>query len=155
MGRTGGSTGDATGERAETALGNETAAPAIVDADDKDADDKDADDKDADNKDADDKDAEMAVAMLQTGDGRRGLAVFTSLQALTDWNHTARPVPVTLDRAAASARQASAEALLIDIDAPHSLVIEGGVLRQLAAGHRLVEVGSGRFGWAMPADDTD
>lgn len=102
---------------------------------------------------AGDKEAEMAVVMVQTGDGRRGLAVFTSLQALTDWNHTARPVPVTLDRAAGSARQAGAEALLIDIDAPHSLVIEGDVLGQLAAGRRLVEVESGQFGWAIPAGD--
>lgn len=97
-----------------------------------------------------DKEAEMAVALLETQDGRRGLAVFTGLDTLTGWNAAARPVPVTLDLAAGSARQDSAEALLVDVDGPYPLVISGDVLTQLAAGHRLIEVESGQFGWVMP-----
>lgn len=96
-----------------------------------------------------DKEADMAVAMLQTGDGRHGLAVFTGMDALTGWNPAARPVPVTLDVAADSARQAQAEAVLIDIGGPCPLVIDGEVLRELAAGHRLVELEAGQFGWAV------
>lgn len=98
-----------------------------------------------------DTEAEMALPLVQTLDGRRGLAVFTGLDALRDWKFDARPVPVTIDRAAGSARHEDAEALLIDIAGPYALVIEGDILIQLAAGHRLVELESGQFGWAMPA----
>jgi hypothetical protein len=38
--------------------------------------------------------------------------------------------------------------VLIDIAGPHVLVIEGDVLDELAAGHRLVELSDGEFGWA-------
>jgi hypothetical protein len=98
-----------------------------------------------------DKEAEMAVVLLQTPDGRRAMVAFTGMDALTAWNTEARPVPVTLDLAAASAVQEQAEALLIDVGGPHPLALDGTVLRQLAEGHRLVEVAHGEFGWAVPA----
>ena len=101
---------------------------------------------------ATDKEAEMAVVLLQTPDGRRAMVAFTGMDALTAWNAEARPVPVTLDIAAGSARQEHAEALLIDLGGPHPLVLDGAVLQQLAEGHRLVEVAGGQFGWAVPAD---
>lgn len=90
-----------------------------------------------------DKEAEMAVVLLQAADGSRAMVAFTGLDSLTSWNADARPVPVTLDLAAASARQEGATALLIDVDGPHPLALDGEILEQLAAGHRLVDIGGG------------
>jgi SseB protein N-terminal domain len=100
-----------------------------------------------------DKEAEMAVVMLRTPDGRQALVAFTGLDALQAWQPAARPVPVTLDHAAASAQAEGATAVLVDCAGPAALVIEGEVLVALAAGHRLVEIGDGGFGWAVPAPE--
>ena len=100
-----------------------------------------------------DKEAEMAVVMLQSGDGRTALLGFTGLDSLAAWRADARPVPVTLDLAAQTARTEGAAAVLVDVAGPHPLAIEGEVLEQLAAGHRLVESGLDEFGWAMPAPE--
>ena len=53
---------------------------------------------------ASDKEADMSVVMLQAADGRRALLAFTGLDALQTWRADARPVPVTLDLAAKTAR---------------------------------------------------
>ena len=100
-----------------------------------------------------DKEAEMAVVMLRTPDGRRALLAFTGLDALQTWQSAARPVPVTLDHAAATARTEGATAVLVDCAGPAALVIEGEVLAALAAGHRLVETADGGFGWAISAPE--
>ena len=94
-----------------------------------------------------DKEAEMSVVTLQAQDGRRALLAFTGLDALQGWQANARPVPVTLDRAAQTAQNEDLAAVLIDVAGPHALVIEGEVLQELAAGHRLVELPDGDFGW--------
>ena len=96
-----------------------------------------------------DKEAEMSVVMLQAGDGRRAMLAFTGLDALQAWQADARPVPVTIDLAAQTARSEGVAAVLIDFAGPHPLVVEGEVLDQLAAGHRLVETEPGVFGWAI------
>jgi len=100
---------------------------------------------------ASDKEAEMAVVLLQTPDGRRALLAFSGLDALQTWQSSARPVPVTLDRAAQTARAEVAAAVLVDCAGPASLAVEGELLEQLAAGHRLVETAPGEFGWVVPA----
>ena len=97
-----------------------------------------------------DKEAEMAVVLLQTADGRRAMLAFTGMDALTAWDAGSRPVPVTVDLAAKSAVADGAAALLIDFAGPHPLVIDGDILTALAAGHRLVELDDGQFGWAIP-----
>lgn len=97
-----------------------------------------------------DKEAEMSVVMLQAADGRRALLVFTGLDALQAWQADARPVPVTLDRAAQTAGAEDVRALLVDFAGPHPLVIDGEVLQALAAGHRLVETEPDQFGWVVP-----
>jgi hypothetical protein len=102
---------------------------------------------------ASDKEAEMSVVTLQAQDGRRALLAFTGLDALQKWQPDARPVPVTVDRAAQTARNEDLTAVLIDLAGPHPLVIEGEVLGELAAGHRLVELAEGEFGWVIPAAD--
>jgi SseB protein N-terminal domain len=100
-----------------------------------------------------DKEAEMSVVILQAQDGRRALLAFTGLDALQNWQPDARPVPVTLDVAAQAAKEEDASAVLIDLAGPHRLVIEGEILGELAAGHRLVELPDGQFGWILPAPD--
>ena len=100
---------------------------------------------------ASDKEAEMSVVTLQARDGRRALLAFTGLDALQTWQSDARPVPVTVDRAAQAAKSEDVSAVLIDVAGPHPLVIEGDILSELAAGHRLVELSEGEFGWIMPA----
>ena len=100
-----------------------------------------------------DKEAEMSVVTLRVQDGRHALLAFTGLDALLGWQPDARPVPVTVDRAAHSARTEGLTAVLIDVAGPHALVIEGEVLGELAAGHRLVELAEGEFGWIVPAPE--
>lgn len=98
---------------------------------------------------ASDKEAEMAVVMLRTADGRQAMLAFTGLDSLRAWQSEARPVPITLDRLAATAQTEGATAVLVDFAGPAALVIEGEVLDSLAAGHRLVETADGEFGWAI------
>lgn len=99
-----------------------------------------------------DKEAEMSVVMLQAADGRRALLGFTGLDALQAWQADARPVPVTLDRAAQTAQAEGVAALLVDFAGPHPLVVDGEVLASLAAGRRVVETEPGAFGWLVVAD---
>ena len=99
---------------------------------------------------ASDKEAEMSVVTLQARDGRRALLAFTGLDALQSWQPEARPVPVTVDRAAQTARDEDLTAMVVDMAGPHPLVIDGEILGELAAGHRLVELADGEFGWIMP-----
>jgi hypothetical protein len=94
-----------------------------------------------------DKEAEMSVVTLQAQDGRRALLAFTGLDALQAWQPNVRPVPVTIDQAAQTANNEGLTAVLVDAAGPHALVIEGEVLQELAAGHRLVELSDGQFGW--------
>ena len=100
-----------------------------------------------------DKEAEMAVVMLRTADGRQAMLAFTGLDSLRAWQPEARPVPITVDRLAATAQAEGATAVLVDFAGPSALVIEGEVLASLAAGHRLVEVADGEFGWVIPTPE--
>ena len=99
-----------------------------------------------------DKEAEMSVVMLQAPDGRRALLAFTGLDALRAWQPAARPVPVTLDRAAQTAQAEGVSALLVDVAGPHPLAVEAEVLASLAAGRRLVETAPDAFGWLVATD---
>ncbi|SDU85130.1 SseB protein N-terminal domain-containing protein [Microlunatus sagamiharensis] len=100
-----------------------------------------------------DKEADMSVVMLQSADGRRALLGFTGLDALTTWRADARPVPVTIDLAARTARAEGVDTVLVDVSGPFPLAIDGEVLDALAQGHRLVELDEGGFGWAVPVDE--
>ena len=61
-------------------------------------------------------------------------------------------MPCTLDDVAATAIETKSAAVLIDLPGPHPVVIEAGVIEELAKGHRLVELPDGGFGW-MYLDD--
>jgi hypothetical protein len=102
-----------------------------------------------------DKEAEMSVVMLQAADGRRALLAFTGLDSLQTWRVDARPVPVTLDRAAQTARSEGVGAVLVDVAGPHPLAIDGEVLDALAAGRRLIEAEGGEFAWMVPVGDVE
>lgn len=94
-----------------------------------------------------DRHAEMAAVLIQSDAGATAVPVFTGLDALTAWKPDARPVPCTLDDVAATAVETGASAVIVDLPGPHSLVIEGELIAELARGHRLVELPDGGFGW--------
>ena len=99
---------------------------------------------------AHDKTSDMATVLIEGRDGRTALLAFTSTAALRRWQPDARPVPVSVSRAAQAALQDDASALVVDVAGPVMFVVDGDDLRELAQGHVLVEV-SGRYGWARPA----
>ena len=91
--------------------------------------------------------AEMAAVLMESAAGQKGVVVFTGIDLFTAWRADARPVPCTLDDVAATAVETSSTAIVVDINGPCPLVIEGDLLEQLAAGRRLVELDDGGFGW--------
>ena len=95
----------------------------------------------------------MSLVILKVRDGRRALLAFTGLDSLQSWQSEGRPVPVTIDIAAQAAASQELTVVLIDVAGPHPLVLEGEVLAELAAGHRLVELPDGQFGWIIPVPD--
>ena len=58
---------------------------------------------------------DMAVVTLAAPNGRRALPIFTSVAALSAWDPTARPVPVTASRAAQAAVSEGCEVLVVDV----------------------------------------
>ncbi len=102
---------------------------------------------------ASDKEAEMSVVLLQAADGRRALLAFTGMDALQAWDARARPVPITLDLAARTALSEGVDAVLVDVAGPQPMALDGAVLTDLAAGHRLIETAADEFGWIVPAPE--
>jgi hypothetical protein len=97
-----------------------------------------------------DKTSDMATVLIRRPDGRTGLLAFTGAESMARWDPAARPVPVSMRRAAQAARQDGADALLVDLAGPTRFVVEGEDLEALAAGLTLVRVND-RYGWARPA----
>jgi len=62
-----------------------------------------------------DKNSDMSVACLMATDGRLGLLCFTGIDALTQWNPRARPVPISAPDAAEAALDENAQAIIIDL----------------------------------------
>ncbi|MET0999019.1 MAG: SseB family protein [Marmoricola sp.] len=100
---------------------------------------------------AHDKTSDMAAVLMTGRDGRTALLAFTGSASLTRWDSAARPVPVTARQAAQAALHDQASALLLDVAGPVMCVVEGDDLEALAAGHRMVPLDGGRWGWARPA----
>jgi len=96
-----------------------------------------------------DKSSDMAAVLMTGRDGRRALLAFSGVDALSAWEPSARPVPVTAQQAATAACQEGAAALLIDVAGPALFALEGEDLRRVAAGDALVRVGDGH-GWRAP-----
>ena len=97
------------------------------------------------------KNTDMAAVLMRGRGGRTALLAFTGLAAMAAWDPGARPVPVSAYDAARGAFQNGAEALLVDVAGPVLFAVEGEDLRSLAAGHRLVELAGGQWGWVAPA----
>ena len=98
--------------------------------------------------------AELRAVLLTAADGTTGMPVFTGLDALTAWKPDARPVPCRLDEVAVTARQAGAAAVLVDPAGPSPLVIEDGLVAELAGARRLVELDGGGWGWLFSQPDS-
>jgi hypothetical protein len=86
-----------------------------------------------------DKDSDMAVVTLVAGDGVKALPAFTSVQALGNWaasagHPQARPIPVSMQTAAAAALQEQASVLLLDLGGPGQFEVSGSALRAFAQG---------------------
>jgi hypothetical protein len=99
---------------------------------------------------AHDKTSDMATVLTTGRDGRTALLAFTSTDALTAWNPEARPVAVDLRKAALSAIQDGADAVVIDIAGPVLFAVEGPELRSLAEGLVLRRISGdveGGWGW--------
>lgn len=100
---------------------------------------------------AHDKTSDMATVLITGRDGRTALLAFTSTETLTAWNPEARPVAVELRKAALSAIQDEASALVVDVAGPVPFPVEGEDLQALAEGLELIRVGGG-WGWAQVVD---
>jgi hypothetical protein len=86
-----------------------------------------------------DKDSDMALVTLVAGDGAKAVPVFTSVSRLAAWGANAgypeaRPVPISVELAAAASLQEQADALLLDIGAVEQFELTGSALRAFAAG---------------------
>jgi SseB protein N-terminal domain len=78
------------------------------------------------------KQTDMAAVTLVAPDGTRALPVFTSLQALTDWDAQARPVPVTAARAAQAAVFERCDVMVIDVAGPQVVALRPSMVWALA-----------------------
>ncbi len=70
-----------------------------------------------------DKYSYMSVACLLASDGRLGLLCFTGIDALTQWNPDARPVPMAASAAAEAALDENAQGIIIDLGGAHSATL--------------------------------
>ena len=88
-----------------------------------------------------DKNSDMALVTLLAPDGTRAMPVFTSVQALVEWNPEARPMPVAFPRACAAAKAEGAEIVLVDLGRPSFLEVEPAAVRAFAAVLEKAEAG--------------
>ena len=75
---------------------------------------------------------DMAVVTLTSPDGQRALPVFSSLAALSAWDATARPSPVTSSRAAQAAVYERCDVMLLDLGSGHECVVRPSMVWALA-----------------------
>ncbi|GAA3526814.1 hypothetical protein AFL01nite_04430 [Aeromicrobium flavum] len=100
--------------------------------------------------DGSDKNSDMAAVLMTGADGRTALLAFSSLETMSRWNPTSRPVPVYGRDAARAALADGASALLLDLGQPSFSVIETADLEHVAAEHVLVRTPGGTA-WVEPA----
>lgn len=92
---------------------------------------------------------DLGAVSLET-EGVRRLLGFTGRDAAQAWNPRAWPQPASLDELAATAAEAGAAEILLDVSGPVPFVIGGELVAELALGRRLVALDDGGFGWAQP-----
>ncbi|USQ78399.1 SseB family protein [Ornithinimicrobium faecis] len=76
--------------------------------------------------------SDMAAVTLVSPQGEKALPAFTSLQTLADWDSSARPVPVTAQRAAQAAVQEGCHQIVLDVGASSYGVLRGSMVWSLA-----------------------
>lgn len=97
-----------------------------------------------------DKNSDMAAVLMTGADGRKALLAFSSLETMSRWNPTSRPVPVYGRDAARAALSDGATALLLDLGQPTFHVVESDDLEHVAAEHVLVRTAGGTA-WVEPS----
>lgn len=100
--------------------------------------------------DGSDKNSDMAAVLMTGADGRTALLAFSSIETMSRWNPTSRPVPVYGRDAARAAIADEATALLLDVGQPTFHVVETDDLEHVAAEHVLVRTPAGTA-WVEPA----
>lgn len=75
---------------------------------------------------------DMAMLTLTSADGQRALPVFSSLAALSAWDATARPSPVTSSRAAQAAVFERCDVMVLDLGSSHEYVLRPSMVWALA-----------------------
>jgi hypothetical protein len=75
---------------------------------------------------------DMAVVTLTSPDGQRAFPVFSSIAALSAWDATARPSPVTSARAAQGAVTERCDVMLLDCGSGHERVLRPSMVWALA-----------------------
>lgn len=81
-----------------------------------------------------DKSSDMAMVSLTAPDGQRALPVFTGTYALSEWDETARPIPVEAARAAQAAITEQCDVMVVDVAGPDTFVLRPSMIYALATG---------------------
>lgn len=79
-----------------------------------------------------DKTSDMGMVTLTAPDGQRALPVFTGTYALSEWDETARPVPVEASRAAQAAIAEQCDVIVVDVAGPDTFVLRPSMVWALA-----------------------
>jgi hypothetical protein len=98
--------------------------------------------------------AEIGLVSITGRDGRRAVPVFTSADRLTGWRPGLRPVPVEGSRAARTALDDGAAALVVDPGRSPGLVVAGSDLDRLAAVWTVAAARAGSASEAGKAGET-
>lgn len=85
-----------------------------------------------------DKTQELALVTLAGPDGRAVLPVFSSVDSMRAWNPVARPIPVTVARAALAAASDGLGAIVLDPGSPTALALRRTAFEALATGARFI-----------------
>lgn len=76
--------------------------------------------------------SDMAAVTLSSPDGRKALPAFSSTALLASWDSTARPVPVTAQRAALAAVQEGCDVMVLDVGTDHAAELRTSMVWALA-----------------------
>ena len=90
-----------------------------------------------------DKSADLAIVTVETPDGQDALPVFSSVAAMSIWNPTARPVPVSAQKAAIAAVQEGNTRIVLDAANETEFVVRRPALAAIAQG----------LAWVHPSRD--
>lgn len=74
----------------------------------------------------------MSAVTLTGPDGRRAMLVFSGLDALAEWDQTARPVPVSAQTAAQAAVSEGCDVLVVDVASEHATELRPSMVWALA-----------------------